>query len=308
MLDDEALISDGNFVQKVDELLATLTNFEIEGEVEVVKEDEAKKSSDKGRGLGALLKMGGPSISGEASSKKSKEDRTLDREVRRGNERKRLNFSDISRALRGLAGVINSRRIWLFIDEWSSVPQDLQPYLAEFLLRCVFPIQRFSVKIAAIEQQTNFMRSDDHGSVGLELGADVIATISLDDFLVYEGNEETSTNFFRELLFKHLTVAGSSELPAGFELNSDSDVIRFAFTDTRAFEELVRAAEGVPRDFLSIAGRAATKSVDNKISVDAVRESAGFWYTSDKVKALQSRDEARGLLTWIVEKVIREKC
>jgi hypothetical protein len=50
---------------------------------------------------------------------------------------------------------LSSRRVWLMLGEWSSVPRDLQPDLAEFLVRCVLPLQRFTVKVAAIEQQAS---------------------------------------------------------------------------------------------------------------------------------------------------------
>lgn len=308
VLEDESLIADGNFVTKIDALLMALTNVEIEGEVEVTGEGEKRVSSGWGAKVSGAL-GGAPNVSSEASVSASNEGRALEREVRRGNERRRLNFGDIAKALRDLAAVLTSRRIWLFIDEWSSVPQDLQPFLAEFLVRCVFPVQRFSVKIAAIEQQANFLETNGAQRIGIELGADVSATMSLDDFMVYEGNEETASAFFRDLLFKHLS-ATTDEYESGAEdigLCDDNDVIRFGFTDSRTFDELVRAAEGVPRDFISIAGRAATLSMDKRISVDSVREAAKFWYTSDKLQALQSREEARQLLTWIVERVIREK-
>lgn len=308
VLADESLIDDGDFVAKIDGLLMTLTNVEIEGEVEVTEEGEQKKSRSLGGRIAGKLSFS-PSASYEGSASDTDESRKLGKEVRRGSERHRLNFGDIARALRELASVLTSRRIWIFIDEWSSVPQDLQPYLAEFLVRCIFPIQRFSVKIAAIEQQSNFMKVEGSQRFGLELGADVSATMSLDDFMVYEGNEKTASAFFRDLLLKHIMAGASDSLKGSLTglPNNAADLIRFGFTDSRAFDELVRAAEGVPRDFISIAGRAATKSLDSKISVDSVREAAKFWYNSDKVQALQSRARARELLTWIIEKVIREK-
>jgi hypothetical protein len=39
------------------------------------------------------------------------------------------------------------------LGEWSSVPRDLQPYLAEFLVRCVLPLQRFTVKVAPLSSK-----------------------------------------------------------------------------------------------------------------------------------------------------------
>jgi hypothetical protein len=142
------------------------------------------------------------------------------------------------------------------LDEWSSVPRDLQPYLAEFLVRCVLPLQRFTVKVAAIEQQASFRAEIDGTTLGLELGADMSATITLDDSMVFERNEERARNFFLGLFYKHLT-AGADEVMDVDGLGGPADIVRLGFTDTRAFDELIRAAEGVPRDALSIAARAA---------------------------------------------------
>jgi hypothetical protein len=192
------------------------------------------------------------------------------------------------------------------LDEWSSVPRDLQPYLAEFLVRCVLPLQRFTVKVAAIEQQASFRAEIDGTTVGLELGADMSATITLDDFMVFERNEARARNFFLGLFYKHLT-AGADEVMDVDGLGEPADIVRLGFTDTRAFDELIRAAEGVPRDALSIAARAAMRAGSDRISVPLIRDAAKSWFLTDKEKALESRDQARSLLNWIIEKVIREK-
>jgi hypothetical protein len=193
------------------------------------------------------------------------------------------------------------------LDEWSSIPRELQPYLSEFLLRCVLPLQRFTVKIAAIEQQTNF-RADINGRLtGLELGADVGAHINLDDYLVYEGNEERARDFFRNLFFKHLvSIDDAGRLPLD-QLTEPADFVRHGFADARAFDELVRAAEGVPRDALYIAARAGSQAQSGRITVPLVRQAARYWYQSDKSKPLESRAEAQRLLDWTIQRVIREK-
>jgi hypothetical protein len=241
------------------------------------------------------------------TAESAREGRDLLRETRRGTERISLNFSDVSRALRELARTLSSRRIWLVLDEWSSVSRDVQPYLAEFLVRCVLPLQGFTVKITAIEQQSEFRAALPDGSfIGIELGADVGAHIDLDEFMVFEQNEERARSFFASLFFKHLTSGADGDVQMD-GLNEPSDVIRLGFTDTRAFDELVRAAEGVPRDAIYIAAKAAMHAADGKISVPLIRSSARSWYQTDKAGALRSRDEAQELLKWIIDKVIREK-
>jgi hypothetical protein len=67
----------------------------------------------------------------------------------------------------------------------------MQPYLGEFLVRCVTPVQSFTVKIAAIEQQTRFRApGPDKTPIGIELGADFAANVDLDDFMVFEQDRD----------------------------------------------------------------------------------------------------------------------
>jgi hypothetical protein len=171
----------------------------------------------------------------------------------------------------------------------------------------VLPLQRFTVKIAAIEQQTSFRTQVEGHQIGIELGADMGAHVNLDDFLVYEGNEEQSRAFFLNLFFRHLTAAGEDGKPLVEGLTAPSDIVRVGFTDSRAFDELVRAAEGVPRDALYIAARAAMRAGGDTISVPIVRAAARSWYQSDKSRPLESREQAQRLLNWIIDKVIRDK-
>ena len=81
--------------------------------------------------------------------------------------------------------------------------------------------------------------------IGLELGADVAANLDLDEFMVFEQNEDRSRSFFRGLLFKHITAGQADADGATVTLRNEGEFIRDGFTDRRAFDELVRAAEGV---------------------------------------------------------------
>jgi hypothetical protein len=57
-------------------------------------------------------------------------------------------------------------------------PASGQPYLGGFLVRCVLPLQMFTVKIAALEQQSNFrVQRPDGSTIGLELGAAAAANL-----------------------------------------------------------------------------------------------------------------------------------
>jgi hypothetical protein len=99
----------------------------------------------------------------------------------------------------------------------------------------------------------------------------------------------------------------SGHIEVATAVKREPDLVRVGFTDRRAFDELVRAAEGVPRDAINIAGKAARIAGNDRISVQNVRVSARDWYHSDKSAALQGRAEATRLLNWIIDQVIREK-
>lgn len=306
-VNDEQLLTAPAFVNRLDALLAAITTVRVAGEVEVSVEGEQTSADSSDAGL-AVTSSGTPAIELRASQERAKENRDLRRQTRRGTERLGLNFSDVARALRELVKSLSSRRVWLLLDEWSSVPQELQPFLAEFLVRCVLPLQQeLTVKIGAIEQQSRFRQQLDDGSIiGIELGADVAANVDLDEFMVFEQNEERARSFFLGLLFKHVRAA-AEESGSPLDLRTEGDLVRAGFTDSRAFDELVRAAEGVPRDAINIAGRAALRASASQISVPDIRAAARAWFQTDKEAALRSREEARRLLNWIIDKVIREK-
>ena len=75
---------------------------------------------------------------------------------RAGEQVASIDFGTLQTALTGLIEVLGSPRIWLLIDEWSEIPSDLQPYLADLLRRTVLPQQRVIVKIGAIEHRSKF--------------------------------------------------------------------------------------------------------------------------------------------------------
>lgn len=306
-VDDHGLLGDERFVRALDRLAASITTVRVGDEVEVEVAGEATTGRSSGTALGVSARPA-PELVAYIDSVQSGSQREAVRETRRGTERVGLVFGDVARALRDITDSLDGQRVWLLLDEWSSVPIDVQPMLAEFLVRCVLPLQRVTVKIAAIEQQSKFMApaGDDGGrqTIGIELGADVAASLDLDDFMVFEQNEERARAFFQGLLYKHLvsaTVPGDG-LDA---LQSDDDLVREGFTDKRAFDELVRAAEGVPRDAINIAAKAGMRAGLGPIGVGDVRFAARSWFQTDKVAALRSREEALHLLYWVIDEVIR---
>jgi hypothetical protein len=292
----------------LDALAEAITEVRVVGEVQQQTSAAAKtKTSDK---EGASIGVGhnGPTVAISSNFARTDSRELSQVEHRRGVERLYVNFGRTGAAFRRLVALLNGRRLWILLDEWSSVPVVLQPYLGDLLRRSLFPVTGITVKIAAIEQRSAFqIRADEGAYVGIEVGADASADISLDDFMVFDNDEERAKEFFRNLITRHaLAVVSNTDLK-GQVPEDAGELIRQAFTEKRAFEEFVRASEGVPRDAINILALAAQRALTEAISVQHVRIAAKNWYQRDKDNAVTTNERARALLHWIIDRVIGER-
>src|SRR5690606_17166103 len=98
-------------------------------------------------------------------------------------------FPDLQRSLARVLALANTR-LFVLVDEWSSLPQDVQPYLAEFLKRGLLPLQDATIKISALEYRCRFFQRQNDQVLGFELGADVATAPDLDDYFVYDRNPD----------------------------------------------------------------------------------------------------------------------
>jgi hypothetical protein len=160
------------------------------------------------------------------------------------------------------------------------------------------------VKIGAIEKRSRFQIFVESGDyIGIELGGDASSDLNMDDYMVFDNDEEKAVAFFRDMIFRHfLTLQeefGETERPP-----SSTELIRSAFTQENVFRELVRAAEGIPRDAFYIISIAAQKDYNQSISMDTIRKSSKTWYQRDKEAAVSANSRALDLLHWIIDKVI----
>jgi hypothetical protein len=204
---------------------------------------------------------------------------------------------------------LSNLQLFILIDEWAAIPEDIQPYLAEFLKRGVLPVRRSALKVATLEYRTSFRKEGSEPIVGFELGADISTAVDLDDYYVYDRNPEQITDVFSEILYKHIT----SDLDDGYMSNKHSigngeDLSTRLFTQRKIFRELVRAAEGVVRDLLNIyqtaffdAKRRGRDTIDQNAVIDSSRE----WFEKDKSQGLDEKMES--VLESIVSQVIGEK-
>ena len=90
-------------------------------------------------------------------------------------------------------------------------------------------------------------------------------------------------------------------------IDTADQTIRLLFTQVTALQELVRAAEGVPRDALNIVARAAVRAGDSRIATEHVRAAAAQVYTTTKASLINGVPLAQRLLNVIIEEVISAK-
>ena len=159
-----------------------------------------------------------------------------------------IDFLSVHKNLQMILDEIQPHRIWILIDEFAELSTELQIALADMFRRVLCPLRNCVFKIAAIEHRSNFKcQIDARNYKGLELGADVYSC-NLDDFLVFSNNRAQALSFFRELIFQHVNYM----LETNDRFADSNSLIEELFTRETVFEELVMAAEGVPRDAFNI--------------------------------------------------------
>ncbi|CAN5143547.1 hypothetical protein BH10PSE12_BH10PSE12_16600 [soil metagenome] len=289
--------------RRLDALQMAVSTVKVTGDV--TEEVQHKEDSKRNSGISAKLSLGmsagldltgaGGREIGQAMSKKS---------TRSGREAVYLNFGTIAAAVADLIAILGTNRLWLLIDEWSEIPVDLQPYLADLFRRVILPVNEITVKIAAIEHRSDFAILKDRGEyVGLELGADISADLNLDDFLVFDNSQEKATEFIANLVFRHYQTA-----PTEHPSMADPDQLTASiFTQRPVFDEFVRAVEGVPRDALNLIAKIATKAFGQQIAMSHVRAGARDWYNQDKAAVIKSNPLLADLLQHIIAEVIGQR-
>lgn len=296
--------SDGSGLQEVSDFADFITQKSVDITKRTVKDTSSAKSTD---GFEASVKGSiSGNVSGGLKASDSQETSTA-REVAYDEAlRESLVFSEVHQRLNTTLAAMKVDHLILLIDEWTSLPVEIQPFIAEFMRRSLFTSNRVTVKIASLEYRSRFTINDRNGNIiGFELGADIAANLDLDDFYVYDRNTDKVVNIFHELLYKHVT----SDLdPAVLAEHNIKDATSFRvrlFTERATFVELVRAGEGVVRDFLGIFSAAFFKALTTgrpKIDLHSVEEAARDWYETDKSTALSA--DQREALHRIIQDVI----
>jgi len=294
----------------MDALGSAATQIRVVGETEV--EQHRESSSRATSGVSVDLSAGpNPRASWKADSVRERAKRAVDRRLDRGRERPHVLLGPLSGAFQALALAVQPRQVWLLLDEWSALPLELQPLLADLLRRTVFATSGLVVKISAIHGRSRFADVESVGTfLGLELGADTAATLDLDDFLLFRNDAASTLDFYSSLLHRHLKAMSGRADPRAQQLlitaaRSPVKLTNLLFATPTAFHNLVLAAEGVPRDFLQIAGLAAGAAYDRQIGVNDVNAATRSFFLRDKDAGIPKA--ARQVFGALMDQAVRQR-
>jgi hypothetical protein len=284
----------------LDNFIDLSTNISIEGSVAI---EEMVGESSENKHSNSFSLSTAPTIKVNSTASHKAAQSSTSKSTSSGREKLKLHFGAITKALKEITKLVPNKKIWILLDEWSELPLDLQPFIADALKKILFAIPNLIIKIASIEHRSRFRTIHNGLNIGLEISSDASTSINLDEFMVFDNDKVKAMNFFKELIHRHCIALDEEKVCS----ESSQKFITETFTQNSVFEEFVRASEGIPRDAIHIISNAAIHSEDKKLSIAAIRQSARKWYTTNKSKDINANEEAVHLLDWIINRVIAEK-
>lgn len=219
--------------------------------------------------------------------------------------------NSIIKALEATLDSLSCNLLIIVLDEWVAFPQEFQPFVAERIKHIFFSSSRICFKIASIEYQMTLRTLHMGHLIGFERGADIFCRIDLDNYLVYDTNKEHVEEIFASILFNHIFIE-MSEKEKHLSKNSQEkiDFIRKTlFTTKEVFIELVRAGEGIVRDFLQIFSLSylnyfLVNKAEVKISITDIRKAAASYFQREKFNAIIGNEKLSDFLNAIISEVI----
>lgn len=270
-------------------------------------EAERTRTSGRGANVNAGISGGVPGLSLAANVSEgdsSKDSRNTEYLVE---SEDKIIFPELHRHLRCVLDLAKTNLVVL-VDEWSSLPADVQPYLAEFLKRGILPLSEATLKVSALEYRCRFVEGSSDNYVGFELGADIATAPDLDDYFVYDRNPQHITDVYADVLYRHLTSELDEGYLIGHGVSSGKQLASRLFTERATCGELARSCEGVVRDLINIFTKAffdAHRRGRSTIDKQAVLDSARQWFEQDKAQYLD--EELQTILRRIVDDVIGKR-
>lgn len=217
-----------------------------------------------------------------------------------------ISFHQVSIILESITTLLNIS-YFIFIDEWSSIPSDIQPYFAEYIKRSIIVCKRITVKIALIRKDEIFIKKDNE-KIGFERGSEITHVLNLDNFYSFNNDRNKISSYIATLLYKHILSECELEYFHKKNINDGASLLRAIFESETVFSDIAKASNGNARDAINIFTRcviACRKERINKISKDVVCREIRSWYEDDKMVNLVP--DSKKFLNILEDYVIREK-
>lgn len=287
------LIEDGvdvtTLVRHLDALAVASADIEVVGNTETSEESAAARHDS--RGLEAAF-SGAASLA--LTVARTDERSRKYRRSQAGLERYSLKFGPIARSLAGAVACLPHHTLWIVLDEWSALPLGVQPLVADFLRRCWLPVAGLVVKIAAIQARSQFNLYGGGHYLGLELGADIMQDLDLDEYLAWNERNRRADEFFQQLFSQHISEYWRAR---GKNLQPEEARRRlWSAIPPSDFPYLVMAGGGVPRDAINVASIAVGESGYNKVDWLHISSATRKWFLNDKEGHIRSDHASRRVL------------
>jgi len=276
-------------VRHLDALAAASADVEVVGNTETSEELASARRDN--HSFGASV-SGSPSLALSVAAAEERS-RTYKRS-QAGLERYSLKFGPIARSLAGVVACLPHNTLWIVLDEWSALPLGVQPLVADFLRRCWLPVAGLVVKIAAIQARSQFNLYGGGQYLGLELGADIMQDLDLDEYLAWNARSSRADEFFHLLFSQHISEYWRAK-GRNIKPEEARQRLRYAIPPSD-FPYLVMAGGGVPRDAISVASMAASESGYHKIDWQHISAATRKWFLNDKESYIRSDHASRRVL------------
>jgi hypothetical protein len=139
-IENPDIVDLGRLGNALDDFFDAHRSVRVVGETTVESTTSLESSGTSEAKFGVLLGKS-PAFSAGESLASSAKDLESSKTVVKGAAVHRVNFGRVGDALRNVVDLLPSRRLWILIDEWSEVPHDLQPLLADLIRRAVLPLR-----------------------------------------------------------------------------------------------------------------------------------------------------------------------
>jgi len=306
----QAVIDDERYVDRLEEMSKGLdllgeaaTAVRVVGSVE--EEITVGDTQDRQRDVSAVVGLSQrPNVRLSGSKRTTVSHKDERRRRQAGVEQAHLLIGPLAAAVKRISEACRPHQLWLFLDEWSNVPLELQPILADLIRRTFLVTPNVVVKFGALERRSRFYSPGLQGDyVGIEPGADSSASLDLDEFLLFDDDQVRMNEFFANLLYRHMSEAAVGRV-AWTEMDSAEAFVYRAFVTPRPFEELVHAAASVPRDIIQVAGLAALIADKESISTRHVHAAARQYFLKDKLG--KASVQASDLLSLVIDRCVNQ--